>query len=264
MALITETALNEHINLLKEKVFQVETRWPHFRQLIKSIKAISEGLDSKTTVVSLERGVLYGGYSLIAPMFHKHDFISVDCSPASAEKRGSYNSELVNDSRFIKIESNKRCQLNELDLKDNVADLVIVPNLVHHVADQDLLFKEFLRITKPGGNIFIFEPILRELHQMPDDYIRYTPFGMKKTLEKHGFVIDKYELEGGPFSAIAYCWDQALQYFPEDKRNEMEKWFYEDEFPKLINWDNIYKENLVRKHTKFPVSFCMFAHKALP
>ena len=43
-----------------------------------------------------------------------------------------------------------------------------------------------------------------------------------------------HEFSGGPFTAIAYCWDQALQYFPQNLRKKREKWFYKKEFKSLL------------------------------
>ena len=117
------------------------------------------------------------------------------------------------------------------------------------------------RITRPGGSVYVFEPLLRELHQIPDDYLRYTPFGLMHILEEVGLECGGFELEGGPFSAIAYCWDQALQYFPADKREEMQRWFDSEHFPQLMQWDEEFQTNRVRDHTSFPVSFSVVARK---
>jgi len=59
--------------------------------------------------------------------------------------------------------------------------------------------------------------------------------------------LENVEFEGGPFSAVAYCWEQALQYFPPDKRKDMERWFFEEQFQQLLKWDDEYPKNLVRK-----------------
>ena len=139
---ITQEQLDDHMSLLREKVFQVNNKWPHFKQLLNSIVTISSNLDDGSTVISLERGLLYGGYSLIAPFFYRQNFISIDCSPKSANKRGSYNKKLIEDQRFLKVKSSSRCQIDEIELDNNIGDYIIVPNLVHHVLDQDSLFKE--------------------------------------------------------------------------------------------------------------------------
>ena len=75
------------------------------------------------------------------------------------------------------------------------------------------------------------------------------------------FVYDEDIHEGGPFTAIAYCWTQALEYFPPEKRAEMEHWFYREHMPQLVAWDEAFPDNLARKHTSFPTAFGIFFHK---
>jgi SAM-dependent methyltransferase len=257
----TESQLQAHADLLAEKVFQTETRWPHFRLLLRNIRDWPRRLPAGASVVSLERTLLYGGISLVAPFFHRQKFISIDSSPDSADERGDYNRAMVDDPRCLRVPLTQRAPIERTGLDDAVADLVLVPNLVHHVADQDALFAEMARITRPGGFVYVFEPTLRELHQAPDDYLRYTPFGMRNALARAGLEPGDFEVEGGPFSAVAYCWTQALQYFPEAERGRMERWFYGEHFAELMRWDERYRKNLVRAHTSFPVSFSIAARK---
>lgn len=259
--LYTEAQLQAHADLLAEKVFQTETRWPHFRLLLRNIREWASRLPAGATVVSLERTLLYGGISLVAPFFFRQKFISIDSSPGSADKRGDYNASMVDDPRCIRVPLTCRAPIEQTGLETGVADLVLVPNLVHHIADQTTLFAEMARIARPGGTVYVFEPTLRELHQAPDDYLRYTPFGMRNVLVEAGLEPGEFELEGGAFSAIAYCWTQALQYFPEGERERMERWFYGEHFGELMRWDERYRRNLVRSHTSFPVAFSVAARK---
>ncbi|NKB48054.1 MAG: methyltransferase domain-containing protein [Alphaproteobacteria bacterium] len=257
----TRAQLDGHFAVLADQVFQVETKWPHFRLLLDDVRKLAGEATARMTVVSLERGLLYGGCSLFAPFFHHCDFLSVDCSPDSAEERGAYNGALIDDPRFLFVSGTHRAPIEATGLGDGIADLVLVPNLVHHIADQSALFTEMARITRPGGRVYVFEPIVRELHQMPDDYLRYTPFGLQRTLRDAGLTPGDFETEGGPFSAVAYCWAQALEYLPADQREVMARWFYEEQFPQLMEWDARYTENLERKHTEFPMAFSMIAEK---
>jgi SAM-dependent methyltransferase len=257
----SSSELDAHAAMLAEKVFQTETLWPHFRQLLRDVRQVAETTPEGATVVSLERTLLYGGISLFAPFFERQNFISIDCSPESADARGAYNRSMVDDPRCIAIPCTHRAAIEDTGIDDSVADLVLVPNLVHHVGNQQALFAEMARITRPGGAVYVFEPLVRELHQMPDDFLRYTPFGMQRVMREAGLVPGEAELEGGPFSVIAYCWTQALQYFPEDKREEMEHWFFNQHFPELMKWDDAYPENNVRQNTTFPMSFAITADK---
>lgn len=250
-----------HVEMLEQKVFQVESKWPQFRLLLKDCLAYAATLPDGFTVVALERTLLYGGISLFAPLFHRQNFISIDCSPESASNRGSYNKAMVDDARCFVIPSTYCGRPDATGLENGIADFVMVPNLVHHVANQPGLFAEVARIMKPSARGYIFEPLVRELHQYPDDFLRYTPAGFERMIQAAGLVHDRDELEGGPFTAVAYCWSQALEYIPEPERAKMEAWFYEEHFPKLKQWDKDYPVNLKRKHTSFPTAFGIHFYK---
>jgi SAM-dependent methyltransferase len=218
-------------------------------------------MPQRACVVCLERGLLYGGISLFGPFFHHQEFISIDCSPGSADSRGAYNRAMVDDPRCLIVPGTMRAPADDTGLPSASADLVLVPNLVHHVADQRGLFAELARLLKPGARGYIFEPLVRELHQAPDDYLRYTPWGFERMIVEAGLVYDRFVPEGGPFQAVAYCWTQALEYFPPDKRAEMERWFYDKHFKELMAWDQQHPHNLARQHTSFPMAYAVYFHK---
>lgn len=257
----TEAQLDGHQKMLEERVFQVATKWPHFKRLLADVRELGRGFPKGARVVCMERSLLYGGISLFAPFFHRQDFVSLDCSPGSAEGRGAYNKAMVDDERCLAVPTTMRARPEQTGLPAASADLVMVPNLVHHVPDQRGLFAEIARLLKPGARGYIFEPLIRELHQAPDDYVRYTPWGFERQIVEAGMVYERFEPEGGPFQAIGYCWTQALEYFPPEKRVEMQRWFYEQHMPELMGWDAAYRENLVRKHTSFPMAYSIHFHK---
>lgn len=255
-----DTSLHNHIALLKEVVFDSDHYLPQFNLLIDEISKFSEDLQNGENIVSLERALLYG-QNIFAPFFKKANFTSLDCSPKSADERGAYNRGLIDDSRFIQTECESiRCSPDNLKVQSNFADLLMIPNLVHHVANQSDLFTEAFRVTKPGGHLFVFEPILRELHQEPDDFLRYTPYGMIQILETVGFKILDKKTTGGPFTAIAYCWNQALQYIPDQERVGWSEWF-EQHFKELELLESKYTHNLIRKYTSFPTAFAITCEK---
>ncbi len=261
METINKKKLSKHDNFLKKNVFFLKTKWPHFDILFKDIKKLSLSLPKSKSVLLLERGGLYGSISLLAPYFFKNHTYSIDCSGSKIKKRGAYNKGLVKGNDIIKISNDVTRNYLNLKVKKNSFDLIIIPNLIHHVSEHEELFKQCYKILKKNGRIYIFEPILRELHQKPEDFLRFTPYGLQNELKKTKFKNFLIKDSGGPFSSIAYCWDQALQYFPSLSRKKMTKWFYKNEFPKLMKYEKKYKLNLVRKHSSFPVSFSILAQK---
>ena len=102
-SLISAAAVAKHVEMLAEKVFQVDTKWPHFRLLLKDLARLADELPVGSKVVGMERTLLYGGISLAAPVFHRHEYVSFDGSPDSADVRGAYNAAMVDDPRTIRI-----------------------------------------------------------------------------------------------------------------------------------------------------------------
>lgn len=247
--------------MLAQKVFQVETKWPQFQLLLDDCERLARDMPRDSTIVCLERTLLYGGISLFAPLFDGHHFISIDCSPATADVRDAYNKSMIDDDRCLAIETSGRGSPEATGLPPGIADLLMIPNLVHHVADQDGLFAEVSRVLKPGGRGYIFEPLVRELHQAPDDYLRYTPWGVRRMVQRAGMEFIDHVPTGGPFTVIAYCWAQALEYLPAGERAGMERWFYGTHFPELRRWDKLYPINVERQHTSFPTAFAVHFRK---
>jgi len=253
------TSLKYHEKILKEEIFFLNEKWPHFDILFKGIKKIAKlSKKNQKKILFLERTNLYGGISLFAPYFKKENFLSIDCITDKLLKRGAYNKKFLNNNKLIKIKSTYQYHYTKLKIKKNFFDFVVVPNLMHHIADYEILFKQIKSFLKPRGYIFIFEPLVRELHQVPEDYIRFTPFGLSEILKKYGFKNEKIEFTGGPFSCMAYYLDQGMQYIPLNERVNFQKKF-NFEYKKLILLDKKYKKNLVRKNTSSPMAFTILS-----
>ncbi len=256
-------SLQEHLDFLHEKIYQTKTKWPHFAGLINEVQEIANDLKPDSNAAILERAYMYGGISLLKPLFSKGNVISVDCQTLTAKERGGFQAHWTIDPRCIRIESDYKAPITDSRIDSDSQDYILIPNVLHHERDQDAMFKEFYRILKPGGKGYIFEALIRELHQAPDDYVRYTPWGFDYMLEKAGLKMNKFTPIGGPFEVITYCWVQALQFIPEEERQSYEKQFYEVEFPKLLEMDKKYPKNLFREHTSFPLGYGIYFEKPI-
>ena len=252
-----------HLAFLRQGIFKVDSRWPHYSLLLDEVAELAAELSDDSRVVILERAYVYGGDSLFAPLFAGHDVCAIDCQIPTAAERAGFQRAWTDDPRCIHRPADDRRSITATGLPAAAADLVLVPNVVHHEPDQRGLFAELARLLRPGGRGYIFEALLRELHQVPDDYLRYTPFGLGRMLADAGLEMTSWKGAGGPFEAISYCWIQALQYLPEAERAEREAWFFDRHLPELLELDRHWPKNLVREHTSFPVAFSVrFAHPA--
>jgi SAM-dependent methyltransferase len=252
-----------HVAFLRERVFQTATKWPHYARLLDDLLDLAAELPRQADVVILERSYVYGGDSLFAPLFQGQHVHVVDCQLATTAARDGFQKTWTDDPRCLHVRAHRRAAVSDTGLADASADALLVPNVIHHVRDQDAMFAEFARLLRPGGTGYLFEALLRELHQIPDDYVRYTPWGLEAALARHGLEMTAWKPAGGPFEAIAYCWVQALQHLPPAERAVHERWFTTEHLPLLLAMDDRYPQNLSRAHTAFPVAYSVyFRHRS--
>ena len=83
---------------------------------------------------------------------------------------------------------------------------------------------------------------------------------MIQMVEQVGFKVLDKKTTGGPFTAIAYCWNQALQYIPDRERVGWSEWF-EQHFKDLELLESKYTHNLIRNYTSFPTAFAITCEK---
>ncbi len=74
-------------------------------------------------------------------------------------------------------------------LSESAFDSVVSNQVFEHVPDPDLFLDEIHRVLRPAGLLLITAPFVWDEHEQPHDYTRYSSFGMRNILEKHGFEI---------------------------------------------------------------------------
>ena len=68
-------------------------------------------------------------------------------------------------------------------IQNGVADIVLMTNFLEHIPEPFFIIREASRILKKGGKIVGTVPFVRDLHQMPHDYLRYTESMLKYLLK---------------------------------------------------------------------------------
>jgi SAM-dependent methyltransferase len=69
-------------------------------------------------------------------------------------------------------------------------DVVICEQVLEHVPDPALALANLRSLCRPGGKLFVSTPFLVRIHDMPGDYWRFTPDGMRLLLERAGFHVE--------------------------------------------------------------------------
>ncbi|MBI5435048.1 MAG: class I SAM-dependent methyltransferase [Planctomycetes bacterium] len=88
-----------------------------------------------------------------------------------------------------------------LPFADRSCDTVLAVELLEHVHDPDAAVAEFARVLADDGRLLLTVPFVAPRHQLPFDFRRFTPDGLRAVLERHGFEVVELHPRGN--SAIA-------------------------------------------------------------
>lgn len=81
-------------------------------------------------------------------------------------------------------------------------DSIILNQVFEHVFNPDIFLKEINRVIKISGRFLISVPFVWSEHEQPFDFARYSSFGIKSLLERHGFEIVEYRKSVNNLGAI--------------------------------------------------------------
>lgn len=82
-------------------------------------------------------------------------------------------------------------------------DSCIAVEVLEHCPEPEVFLKEVNRVLKPGSVFFFTVPFLWNLHEVPHDEYRYTPFALDRHLKNSGFNEIEIKAAGGWHAAMA-------------------------------------------------------------
>ncbi len=86
---------------------------------------------------------------------------------------------------------------------NNHFDCCIATEVLEHCPEPEVFLKEVHRVIKPNGIFFFTVPFLWNLHEVPHDEYRYTPFSLERHLKNSGFKGIEIKATGGWHAAMA-------------------------------------------------------------
>lgn len=86
---------------------------------------------------------------------------------------------------------------------DGEFDSVLCNQVLEHVFEPDLFVAELQRVLKPGGTLVLTVPFVWDEHEQPYDYARYSSYGLRHLLCKHGFSLEE-EIKTLPNIAVLH------------------------------------------------------------
>lgn len=72
----------------------------------------------------------------------------------------------------------------KLPIQDRVFDLVLLLDVLEHVVDPNFVLGEIRRLLDPNGRLIISIPFMYREHETPNDFARYTVFGIHELLRR--------------------------------------------------------------------------------
>ena len=148
-----------------------------------------------------------------------------------------------------------------IPLQNESFDVVICTEVLEHAVSPELLLQEMARVSKTGALLFLTVPFIWGLHELPYDFRRYTPEGIRHAVTNAGFAIeDQRKLTPGLAAVRLLLLSEINNYkmnslTPQDRRRIRQRllfWLQDKIFDLLcsvwrrsLKFERIYIDNLV-------------------
>ena len=90
--------------------------------------------------------------------------------------------------------------------EDASFDSIFSSEVFEHVFNLPDVLTELRRVLKPGGLILVTCPFAICEHEVPNDFARYSSFGLRDLMDKHGFEMVKQEKTGNSVETVFQLW----------------------------------------------------------
>lgn len=90
-----------------------------------------------------------------------------------------------------------------LPLEDGAVDVIILSRMLGDIPDQRALMMELARVLAPGGRMLVYESITYPQHDLPHDYWRVLPAGLRWSAEGAGLKETELIYCGGMGTQLA-------------------------------------------------------------
>jgi len=136
------------------------------------------------------------------PLFNVTEYIGVDFQGQGH----SHENELIDvfyDGKTLPFENDR-------------FDSIFSSEVFEHVFNLEHMLKELNRVLKPGGKMLITCPFAICEHETPNDFARYTSYGLTDLLKRNGFKILQFNKVGTAYETssqifISYFYEGILR-----------------------------------------------------
>lgn len=133
--------------------------------------------------VKRETALFYGNVLDLGCGFMPYRSI-VEANPSVDKYTGM---DLESPTYYGHIEPDLKWDGTTIPLDDESVDCLMATEFFEHYSEPEKILAEIKRVLKPGGRFFGTVPFIWNLHEIPFDEYRYTPFSLKRIFEGGGF-----------------------------------------------------------------------------
>lgn len=143
----------------------------------------------------------------------------LDAGAGSAPYKHHFSDVLYESADFGKLDKNYceltyRCDLSNIPVEDQKYDLVFCSQTLEHLPEPQAVLREFNRVLKPEGKLWLSAPLFYEEHETPYDFYRYTQYGLRHLFQLAGFKILRIEWLEGYSGTLSYQLEMAARKLP--------------------------------------------------
>jgi SAM-dependent methyltransferase len=107
------------------------------------------------------------------------------------------------------------CDLAQpLPFEDARFDTIVLSDVLEHVPDPALVWREMTRVLRPGGKVVMNVPFYYSVHAHPHDYYRYTGFALERFVRINGLDLVDLRPVGGLVEIVADLFAKAFSKLP--------------------------------------------------
>jgi SAM-dependent methyltransferase len=118
----------------------------------------------------------------------------IEANPKVTEYVGM---DLEKATYYDQIEPDLKWDGHNIPLEDESIDCVMATEFLEHYPEPENVLNEIRRVLKPGGILFATVPFIWNLHEVPYDEYRYTPYSIERHVRNTGFKEIKIKALGG-------------------------------------------------------------------
>ncbi len=154
--------------------------------------------------------VIFAQYTVTLPLIRKNatgDLIDIGCGRMPYRKEII---EFVTNYDGLDLEQTIKeikyvCDAQDMNIVlDQSYHTAICLEVLEHVQNPQKVLNEINRVLKPQGMLILSVPHLSRLHNVPNDYYRFTSYGISFLLEQAGFKVLEMRTRGKLFTFLGH------------------------------------------------------------